>query len=95
MNKIYIDYTNIGGNSFQLGLLNPSNLATDFFMTILWNDNMNPQLIIPSHYLLNNKCYNEITTVIDIIHTNDDIISKDNLSKALTAIGYVKNPFNS
>lgn len=94
MKKIYIDYTQIGGNSFQLGLLNSKNLSTIFFMTILWTDNNNSQIIIPSDLILKEECYREISTIIDIIRVNDEIISKDNLSKVLNAIGYNKNPFS-
>ena len=36
MKRIYIDYTHIGGNSYQIGLMDEHNLSTIYFMTVIW-----------------------------------------------------------
>lgn len=95
MEKIYLDYTELGGNSYQLGLLNTKNLSTTYFMTILWADEMNIQIIISPSVLIDDECYDEITTIMEIIHSNNELITKNKLSIMLSAIGYTKNPFNS
>ena len=64
MKRIYIDYTHIGGNSYQIGLMDEHNLSTIYFMTVIWSDDNSPQIIIPSEKLLHKQCYDEISSCL-------------------------------
>lgn len=91
MQKIYLDYTQVGGNSFQLGFMNTKNLNVKYFMTIMWSPYS--QIIIQFKDVFDTESYNEIMHVIDMIRLIGDT-SKDKLSKQLENIGYIKNPLS-
>lgn len=94
MKKIYLDYTSIGGNSFQIGLMDKNNLSTIYFMTVIWVNDDNSQIIIQSSDLLDNKCYEEINILLYSIFSEQEKITKKNLSNILETNGYIKNPLN-
>lgn len=94
MKRIYIDYTHIGGNSYQIGLMDEHNLSTTYFMTVIWSDDNSPQIIIPSTTLLHKQCYDEISSILYSINSDQEDISKKKLSDILLTNGYTKNPLN-
>lgn len=94
MKRIYIDYTHIGGNSYQIGLMDEHNLSTTYFMTVIWSDDNSPQIIIPSTKLLHKQCYDEISSILYSINSDQEEISKKKLSDILLTNGYTKNPLN-
>lgn len=89
MQKIYMDYTQVGGNSFQLGFMDIKNLKATYFMTIMWYPY--PHIIVNFDSIFDDECYSEITHIIDTIRLIGNS-SKDSLSKQLENLGYVKNP---
>lgn len=89
MKKIYLDYTQVGGNSFQLGFMNTKNLRVDYFMTIMWSPF--PHIVVDIDSILNEEHYKEISKVIDSIRIIGDK-SKEKLAQQLENIGYIKNP---
>lgn len=89
MQKIFLDFTQLGGNSFQLGFMNTKNLQTEYFMTIVWEPH--PQIIITVENILDSERYKEIGNVMDMIRLIGEV-SKQKLSKQLENMGYVKNP---
>lgn len=89
MQKIFLDFTQLGGNSFQLGFMNTKNLQTEYFMTIVWEPH--PQIIITVENILDSERYKEIGNVMDMIRLIGEA-SKQKLSKQLENMGYVKNP---
>lgn len=92
MKKIYIDYTSIGGNSFQIGLMDKNNLSTIYFMTVIWSNEDNSQIIMETSNLLDNKCYEEINLLLYSIFSEQEKITKKNLANVLEINGYIKNP---
>lgn len=94
MKKIYLDYTSIGGNSFQIGLMDEHNFSTIYFMTVIWSNDDNSQIIIQSSDVLDNKCYEEINILLYSMYSDQETITKKNLSNILETNGYIKNPLN-
>jgi hypothetical protein len=98
MKRFYIDYTNIGGNSFQVGLNGKLNggghTTTTYFMTVIWNSEDNPQIIVPSDILLYKECYEELNSILYAIHSEHKKVTKKILSDILVTNGYIKNPLN-
>lgn len=89
MQKIFLDFTQFGGNSFHLGFMNTKNLQTEYFMTIVWEPH--PKIIITVENILDSERYKEIGNVMDMIRLIGEV-SKQKLSKQLENMGYVKNP---